>query len=227
MWCWKAQASRTKFCESSTPAALSIAQLLKYNSVKHTRTQADTSSSVRHSTAQETPVPIYIGLMLHAQTRKREIVDRLFSLGLSISYDRMLRLSAEMGNSVSQRFHMEQVVCPLTMRGSVFTTAAVDNIDHNPSATTAKDSFDGTGISLLQHPNVADEGVDLGIVIIEGNAGSKTVNQLPHFHTDVPPVTSSVKQPNVLTTNVTSLKRSDFKKQRERVQLVGEHETSS
>ena len=29
--------------ESSTPAALSIAQLLKYNSVKHTCTQADTS----------------------------------------------------------------------------------------------------------------------------------------------------------------------------------------
>ena len=151
--------------------------------------------------------------MLHAQTRKREIVDRLFSIGLSISYDCVLRLSAEMGNSVSQRFHMEQVVFPSTMRGSVFTTAAVENIDHNPSATTAKDSFHGTGISLLQHPNVADEGVDHGIVIIEGNAGSKTVNQLPHFYTDVPPVTSSVKQPTVPTTNVTSLKRSDFKKQ--------------
>ena len=46
--------------ESSTPAALSIAQILKYNSVKHMRTQADTSSSVRHTTAQETPLPIYI-----------------------------------------------------------------------------------------------------------------------------------------------------------------------
>lgn len=59
------------------------------------------------------------------------------------------------------------------LRGSVFTTAAVDNIDHNPSATTAKDSFDGTGISLLQHPNVADEGVDHGIVIIEGKLAQK------------------------------------------------------
>ena len=136
------------------------------------RTQADTSSSVRHSTAQETPLPIYIGLMLHAQTRKRKLVDRLFNLGLSISYDRVLRLSAEMGNSVCQRFHMEQVVCPPIMRGSVFTTAAVDNIDHNPSATTAKDSFHGTGISLIQHPTFADEGVDRGIVILEGKAGS-------------------------------------------------------
>ena len=149
--------------ECSTQAALSIAQILKFNSVKHMRKQPNTSSSIRHSSAQETPLPIYIGLMLHAQTRKRDLVDWLFNLGLSVSYDRVLRLSAEMGNSVCQRFHMEQVVCPPTLKGNVFTTAAVDNIDHNPSATTAKDSFHGTGISLLQHPTSADEGVHGGI----------------------------------------------------------------
>ena len=54
----------------------------------------------------------------------------MFHLGLSISYDRVLRLSAELGNSVCQQFHMEQVVCPPTLRGGVLTTAAVDNIDH-------------------------------------------------------------------------------------------------
>ena len=82
---------------------------------------------------------MYIGLMLHAQTRKKDLVDELFNVGLSISYDRVLRLSAEMGNSVCQRFHVEQVVCPSMLKSNIFTTAAVDNIDHNPSATTAKD----------------------------------------------------------------------------------------
>ena len=48
---------------SSTQAALSIAQILKYNSVKHMRKQADTSSFVRHRSAQETPLPTYIGLL--------------------------------------------------------------------------------------------------------------------------------------------------------------------
>ena len=94
---------------SSTQAALSIAQIL---SVKHMRKQADTSSFVRHRSAQETPLPTYIGLLLHAQTRKRDLVDWLFSLGLSISYDRVLRISAELGNSLCQRFHIDQVVCP-------------------------------------------------------------------------------------------------------------------
>lgn len=33
----------------------------------------------------------------------------------------------------------------------MFTVVAVDNIDHIPSSTTAKGSFHGTAISLMQH----------------------------------------------------------------------------
>ena len=147
--------------EDTTPAALSIAQLLKFNSIKHRRTQ-DPSHSVivKHMTAQETPIPIYIGLMLHAHTCKKELVNRLNHLGISISYDRVLRISAEIGNRVCEQFHREQVVCLPKLRNSVFTSAAVDNIDHNPSSTTSKESFHGTGISLFQHPIYDGEGVD-------------------------------------------------------------------
>ena len=91
--------------EDRTPAALSIAQLLKFNSTKGKRDNAS-SVHVKHSTAQETPVPRYIGLMLHAHSRKRELIDRLNHLGLSISYDRVLRLSAQMGNSVCELFQL-------------------------------------------------------------------------------------------------------------------------
>ena len=97
------------------------------------------SITVRHSIAQETPLPTHIGLMLHAHTRKKELVDRLYHLGMSISYDRVLSFSTTMGSSVCKQFHREQVVCPPRLRGSVFTTAAVDNIDHNPSSTTSKE----------------------------------------------------------------------------------------
>ena len=95
-------------------------------------------------------------------------MDNLFNLGPSISYDRVLRLSAEIANRVCQSFHMEQVVCPPMLKGRVFTTAAVDNLDHNPSATTANDSFHGTGISLLlQYPVSADEGCKLLLSSLE------------------------------------------------------------
>ena len=199
---------------SSTQAALSIAQLLKFNSVKQSQKQGATKTqeppSVRHSSSEETPLPTYVGLMLHAETRKRGLVDKLFSLGLSISYDRVLRLSAQMGNSVCQLYRIEQVVCPPTLRSNVFTTAAVDNIDHNPSATTAKNSFHGTGISLVQHPTCAEEGVDRSIALTGSDTGSKTVEPLPEYYTDVRPVASSVKGQTIPATSVTSLRRHNF-----------------
>ena len=72
--------------------------------------------------------------------------------GMSISYIRILELSPQMENSACQQFHRELLVCSPKMRSNVFTTSAIDNIDQNPSSTTAKGSFHGTSISLLQHP---------------------------------------------------------------------------
>jgi len=132
--------------------------------------------------------------MLHAQTRKRDLVDKLFNLSLTISYDSVLCLSSEMVIGVCQRFCSEQVVCPSILTSNIFTTATVDNIDHNPSATTAKDSFHGTGISLIQHPTGTTERVFSDSVIMRSNTCTKTVGCLPNFYTDVPPVTSSVKR---------------------------------
>ena len=141
---------------SITQAALPIAQLLKFNAVRHQR--KGRTMIVRHSTAQETPVPIYVGLQLHAHTRKRELIDSLCRSGMGI-YDRVLWLSADMGNTVCKMYELENVVCSPTMRVNLFTTAAVDDINHNPSSTTAKHSFHGTSISLLQHKMSQDDRV--------------------------------------------------------------------
>jgi hypothetical protein len=195
---------------SAKSSALTIAQLLKFNCVKHTRLEGHTTSSTaRRSTAQETPVPMYIGMMLHAKTRKRELVDRVSHMGVSISYDRVLRLSARLGETAIQQFHKDEVVCPTHMRGDVFTTSAVDNIDHNPSSTTSKESFHGTGISLLQHPVFVGQGIDRSIAIIGDSAGQKTVGHLPSYYTVVPPVTSSANKASLPPSTVTSLGREN------------------
>ena len=52
----------------------------------------------------ETPLPVYIGVMLHVKTRKRDLIDRLHVLGISISYDHVLRLSSDMANAVCEHF---------------------------------------------------------------------------------------------------------------------------
>ena len=73
---------------------------------------------------------------------------KICHLGLSISPDRLLAMSTSMGNRAIDVFERESVVCPLNLRHGLFTTAATDNLDINPSSATAMTSFHGTATSL-------------------------------------------------------------------------------
>ena len=61
---------------------------------------------------EHTATPIYVGLLLHGETRKRSLVDKFHDLGLSVSYDRVLSISADLGNDISEHYKSEGVVCP-------------------------------------------------------------------------------------------------------------------
>ena len=146
------------FDAADNQAALSISQLIIFNSVKRPRRQtvSDVSQShnVRHPLSQETPLPIYIGMMLHSATRKAKLVDQCFKLGLSISYDRVLSLSTKLANTACEQYNSENLVCPSALRGGLFSVAAVDKIDHNLSSSTAASAFHGTAVSIIQFPSV-------------------------------------------------------------------------
>ena len=86
----------------------------------------------------------------------------------------------------------------------MFTTSAVDNIDHNPSSTTATGSFHGTGVSLFQHPDFDEQGTEMNNVTIRSGS-SKCINPLPDFYTHIPPVVTPPKNPQVpVATSVTT-----------------------
>jgi hypothetical protein len=122
--------------QQNVPAAVTLAQLVVFNSVRHKHTSANHSTNaVQHSREQETPLPFYVGLAVHAATRKKRLVGKLFSLGICISYDRIISVLDELVNAVYTK--AEKVVYPVKFHMNVFTPAAVDNIDHNPSSTTA------------------------------------------------------------------------------------------
>ena len=170
--------------QGNQQAALSIAQLIKFNSIKHGRRSTD--GSVRHSRNQGIPpVPLYLGALMHVKTTRKELVEKLCALGLSVSYDRVLRLSSDLANAVCEHYEENGTVCPPKLRGQVLTTAVVDNIDHNPSSTTATGSFHGTSISLIQHPSTTEEGHDMGQIIFGESSPEKCINPLPASYTSV------------------------------------------
>jgi hypothetical protein len=55
----------------------------------------------------------------------------------SCAIAQVLEISTQFEESVLSQFMEDGVVCPAILQKGLFTTSAVDNIDHNPSATTA------------------------------------------------------------------------------------------
>ena len=170
--------------QNTKQAAMSLAQLLHFNSVK--RPKKDQSGSSYHSRNRETPLPVFVALTIHGKTRKRELVDTMCELGLSVSYDRVSDIITSTANRCCQLYSQTGVACSPNLRKSLFTTAAIDNIDHNTSSSTAKDSFHGTGISLFQNLLSVNDG---DTILFENDDASKRqqLQPLPSFYTEIKP----------------------------------------
>ena len=174
--------------ESTDSSKLSIplvlAQLLAFNTAEKRSTTADFGNNADH----ETPVSIYIAFLIHSKTRSKDLVNRLNSLGLCISYDRLSTLSTQLGNSVVKRFEKDGLVCPVSLRNNVFTTHAVDNINHNPSSRTAQDSWHGTAISASQHlKDEKDAAPRPALEFQNDKLHTKTLHQFPTEYTSILP----------------------------------------
>ena len=78
---------------------------------------------------------------VHAQTGSKKFVNQLYELGLSVSYQRVDDIMNNLGTSVCDHFNSVGVVFPLALQSSLFTVGAIDNLDHDPSSTTAQGSL--------------------------------------------------------------------------------------
>ena len=92
-------------------------------------------------------------MKIHTETRSKNLIkQQFFDLGLSVSYDRLLKIENQLANAVCEDFQEKGIVVPARLRRGLFTVGALDNLDYNPPSTTATGSFHGTGISFFQFP---------------------------------------------------------------------------
>ncbi|KAK1906058.1 Nicotinate phosphoribosyltransferase [Dissostichus eleginoides] len=189
--------SQLRFGASKTDFA--IAQLLQYNCYARYKEGASTH---RHSKDRETPFPVYMGISVYAKTRKRKLIELLHGHGISISYDRVLEISAQLGEATVSKYVEDGVVCPPVLRRGLFTTAAMDNLDHNPTVTTATISFHGTSISVFQHPIKDYKGEERGQLKF-GEDKVKVIPELPDSFTNIRPAFFTKKYPVPPKSNVT------------------------
>eukprot|EP00111_Clytia_hemisphaerica_P009042 TCONS_00026500-protein len=170
--------------ENTRSIALNLSQLIKFNAVK---TQwKDESNHIRHSSTNEPPLPAKIGLMLHSKTRKKDIINNLAAKGLSISYNRVTEIQDSITHQLCEKYQMENLVCPYSLLMDLFTFAALDNVDHDPSSSTATSSFHGTSVTIFQQY----EGEMRKQPLVMKESKEKTI-QLPEYYTDIKPAKNS------------------------------------
>jgi len=93
---------------------LSIAQLLVHNCIKR-RKECVKIPQVYHSKDREKPLPVYVGLKAHAVTRERQLIDSLFALGMSASYNCTMEWTWSHHweiTSFCDCYHQTGTVCP-------------------------------------------------------------------------------------------------------------------
>ena len=175
--------------------SVNLSQLIRFNGVKQKHREG--TQKFRHSRNNEPPLPVLNGLMVQARTGKRKLADRLAS-SVSISYDCVMNLRRSISNQVWMEYQANGLVCPVDLKKNVFTTAAIDNLNHNRSSANAEFSFHGTTVSNFQH---ADYHLSLPSFRVNAkNSGRGKQGKLPVSYTHIQPIVLGNQSPQFLLT---------------------------
>ena len=129
----------------------------------------------------------YVGLKIFDTTRSHKLIDDIYHVGLSVSYDRVLELTKTFYEEWRQSYIIHNCFSPRILRKSIFSVWLKDNIDVNPKANFNKSSYHGTSSSIIQFRATNDEGQEFPPIPSTGNTSqdSKKLIRLPAEHTSV------------------------------------------
>ena len=99
-------------------ACLTISQLILHI-IKKRPSKLD--AKPRHTLQREPPIRVYIGLNKHQVARSKKLIQQLYQMGISISYDRVLELEEWIETAVCEQFEEDGVVAPAFLRKGLFT----------------------------------------------------------------------------------------------------------
>lgn len=176
-------------------AVKTVCEIITYNTKKNVRSGDQSPAYQRHKNTRNSELLVYVAMKIWSETRNKNIIDQLASLGLCISYSKLSEYKKKIANTACMQYHKDNVVCPLQLPRGLFTTAAIDNIDHNTSSTTANESFHGTAISLKSHPTNENNGELRGYIDINDTnllSASTDYLPLPESYSIVPAVSRAL-----------------------------------
>ena len=138
--------------------ALAISQTIMYN-FRYNIKNKGMSSYKRHSKNTQTPFPLCVAVKLYCLSPSKTLDNGLyFCAGISLSYKRLLELTRDIANQMISQYKRDDAFLPRTLRKSILTIIAKDNIDTNSKSAPAKRHYPGTSIfqfSTEENPGIA------------------------------------------------------------------------
>ena len=125
--------------------ALSVTQIIVSQTSKPSKQRAKLKKQTwqGHRKNQETPLLQYVGLKIFYTTQSYKLIDDLYPVGLSVSYDPVLELTKTFYEELWQSYIINNCLFPRILRKSIFSVWLKDNIDVNPKANFNKSSYMG------------------------------------------------------------------------------------
>ena len=176
-------------CNQPSQEALSVAQIIVSQTRRPSKRKAKLKKPTRrrHNPKQETPLLQYVGLKIFYTSRSRQLIEDLYNVGLSVSYDRVLELIKMFYEGLRRAYIEHSCFFPRILRKSIFSVWLKDNIDVNPKANFNKSSYHGTSSSIIQFRQSKDDGEEFPPAQFpeKVNRESKKLAPLPSEYTSV------------------------------------------
>ena len=134
------------------------------------------SDAVRSSS--EMPLQLAVGIAVHQAVRSKQFTTMLHGFGMSVDYNRILRVEAQIEASVLKRMELNgglYIPPDVVLDRHVFFS--VDNVDFAEDTRDGKNTFHGTAMAIYQRQEPGDVAPEL--TLDTGNQCRRSIKQLP------------------------------------------------
>ena len=150
---WMLQGPETSLASEGKNAAVSqnaknLAQTTIYLSLSN-RQMKNSFDSIWNS--KDVPQQLAVGIAVSQQMRSKKMVHLLNGFGVSVDYTRLLKLEAQIANSVLERMALDgEVYTPRSLNPGEHIFFAIDNSDFSEDTPDGKHTLHCTTISIYQ-----------------------------------------------------------------------------
>ena len=158
---------------------------------------------LKYKGPQKTPLHILLGLFIHQTTRSKSAITTLNHLGLSISYDHILRIRTCLA-CYTEMSCENCMPLPSHFNPNNYTTAAFDNFDHNDSNISGLETTHDTVSVIFQNYDKDFDKTKPSVSSVNIDARSKSLKNIlkcQEINTSFNKLPSTINIPSDYTVN--------------------------